>query len=143
MISSVFLWAGPRKLSLGFLALFLFACYDLWIHPALFSGSEMSLCLMKELWGIPCPACGTAHGIQFLAKGNISAAFYSNPFSILTAFLFPIFLTLLTIDLIGGKQIFKQFFLQIDLFFQKYPFLFWLGILLVVANWYWNFVKLT
>lgn len=142
MISSVSNWTRPRKLSLGFLVLFLFACYDLWIHPALFSGNEMSLCLMKEVVGIPCPACGTAHGIQYLVKGNVFEAFYSNPFSILVALLFPLFLTLLTIDLIGGKQTLGQFFNRLDQFILKYPLFFWIGIVLVAANWYWNFVKL-
>lgn len=125
----------------GLFALFLFACYDLWFHPFLFGGYELSLCLMKEFWGIPCPACGTAHGVQFLAKGDFASAFYSNPFSLAVAALFPVFIGLVSIDFIYGKNRMDQFFKTIDQYFRKKPIVRLLGILLILANWYWNILK--
>lgn len=141
MISAFQSWFQPRKLALGLFALFLFACYDLWLHPLLFQGNEMSLCMMKEFWGIPCPACGTAHGIQFLVKGDFSSALYANPLSIAVAAFFPLFIVFAANDFWKGEKRLDRFFIRLDLYFRKNPIVFWLGILLILANWYWNLTK--
>lgn len=44
-----------------------------------------SVCAFKRMWGIPCPACGTTHGVAELLKGNIAGAFGYNPNSFIVA----------------------------------------------------------
>ena len=44
-----------------------------------------SVCFFKNLWGIPCPACGTTHGVEALFNGDISTAFGLNPNSFIVA----------------------------------------------------------
>lgn len=101
----------------------------------------MSLCLMKNIWGMPCPACGTAHGVQQLVKGNVEGAFYSNPLSILVAGVFPGFLFLLIKDLIFGQRTIEQFLTNIEMVRKKYPWIMWTFSLLLLINWVWNFQK--
>lgn len=131
-----------RRISLGLSFLFLFACYDLWVHPQLFDGQEMSLCITKNIWGIPCPACGTAHGIQHLAKGELKAAFFSNPLSYLVIAAFPLFIFLSVRDLFLGKGEMEKFFVSLSHFFMKKPVFLWLFGIFILINWIWNLLKM-
>lgn len=96
---------------------------------------------MKEFWGIPCPACGTAHGVQHLANGDVKSALASNPFSLLTVLLFPLFIFLTLNDIYHGKNTLGKFLKSIDHFFKNKPLYFWIGIVLVLTNWIWNIFK--
>lgn len=44
-----------------------------------------SVCVFKYMWGIPCPACGTTHGVVLLFSGNFSEALACNPNSFIIA----------------------------------------------------------
>lgn len=142
MILSITQTLEGRKTSMALSFLFLFACYDLWIHPLLFEGSEMSLCITKNFWGIPCPACGTAHGIQHLVKGDWKAAFFSNPLSYMVFAAFPLFIFLSVRDLFLGKGEMEKFFVSLSLLFRRKPVFLWLLCIFILGNWIWNLLKM-
>lgn len=37
------------------------------------------ICLMRTLFGLPCPGCGVLHGMRELCRMNVGAAWNSNP----------------------------------------------------------------
>jgi hypothetical protein len=45
-------------------------------------------CLFRDLTGLPCPTCGTAHAALALARLDLPAAFASNPLATLGALVF-------------------------------------------------------
>ena len=45
-------------------------------------------CLFRELTGLPCPACGTAHAAMALAQLDVAGAIAFNPLATLSAVLF-------------------------------------------------------
>jgi hypothetical protein len=47
-----------------------------------FSEQRFSLCLFKNLFGIPCPGCGMGRAFLFIGHGEISKAFHLNPNSL-------------------------------------------------------------
>lgn len=61
-----------------FLALLLGAILILWLKPF---PHDISICIFKNVTGIPCPACGTGHGMEALLKGHFHAAWSYNPLS--------------------------------------------------------------
>jgi hypothetical protein len=68
----------PGKIEFGIIyggiaLLALFACRFL---PVLAFAPS---CVFKGLTGLPCPTCGATRSIVFLARGDITAAFFMNP----------------------------------------------------------------
>lgn len=45
-------------------------------------------CLFRELTGLPCPACGTAHAALALTRLDVASAIAFNPLATLAALLF-------------------------------------------------------
>ena len=93
-------------------------------------------CLFKSITGIPCPGCGGIRATQYLLKGEIVNALYTNPFSCL----FCIFCAILPFwslyDCYKYRQTLKNFLTT------KWSnkTLIILGILLLL-NWIWNIIK--
>ena len=93
-------------------------------------------CPFKAITGIPCPGCGGIRAVQFLLKGEILHALYTNPLSCV----FCLFCTALPFwsfyDCYKNKQTLKTFLTCR-----------WSNLILVVvgiillANWIWNIVK--
>ena len=47
-----------------------------------FSEQRFSLCLFKNLFGVPCPGCGMGRAFLFIGHGDIYQAFRMNPNSL-------------------------------------------------------------
>jgi hypothetical protein len=50
--------------------------------------SGMPGCLFRDLTGLPCPTCGTAHAALALARLDLAGAFLSNPLATVGALVF-------------------------------------------------------
>ncbi|WPX10095.1 DUF2752 domain-containing protein [Anaerocellum danielii] len=51
------------------------------------------MCLLKTLWGIPCPGCGMTRALLAVLKGNLLAAFYYHPLWVVVI-LYPVIYTI-------------------------------------------------
>lgn len=78
--------SGANRLALTWGAVALAAALLAPFATGLASG--MPGCLFRELTGLPCPTCGTAHAALALARLNLPGAFASNPLATLGALVF-------------------------------------------------------
>lgn len=110
-----------RKLYILFLLL-AFAGYS-WLYlnyrHALVNNDHFTLCLFKNITGIPCPSCGITRSLVFLARGDISDAFYFNPLGILAAVALVTFPVWIMIDILLKKSSFYQFYQALEKFFRR------------------------
>lgn len=63
------------------------------------------ICIVRMLFGIPCPGCGITRAFQFLLQGKIAEAVYIHPFWVaIVVLFFDFFLT----DILSEKRIFQK-----------------------------------
>lgn len=103
-----------------------------------FSGSigEHTVCIIKNVTGVSCPACGSTRATVELMQGNLVNAAIINPLGIITNILITISFFWMIIDIIRNKETFLPF-LKMDWDKRIKIFI----VLIVVANWTWNIVK--
>ena len=70
-----------------------------------FSEQRFSLCLFKNLFGVPCPGCGMGRAFLFIGHGEIYKAFHLNPNSLAAFFLVILFWINEAISLIFKKEV--------------------------------------
>lgn len=125
-------------------SLLLVASYG-WIGYNLYSfnhpGKEISLCLFKNITGLPCPACGTTRAILQLIHLNIQNSIFINPLAtpILCALLVAPFW--LITDAISKKTGFLNFYIRLERIISSNRAVQAFLIALLLTNWGWNIYK--
>jgi hypothetical protein len=103
-------------------------------------GQAFTVCLIKRVANIPCPACGTTRAVVFLVKGEFMHSFVSNPFGILIAGVLTLCPIWILSDVVRKKESFLLFYKKTESFFQNktvaIP-----SFILVAGNWIWNIYK--
>lgn len=107
--------------------------WSIWPHMG-------SVCMVKNVTGLPCPACGSSRAATLLLQGSPWHAITTNPIGVLLTCLLPFCLAWILRDLYTGKQDFYRFYRRMERFFQK-RIVALVAILLVLANWAWNIAK--
>ncbi len=97
-------------------------------------------CLVKNLSGYPCPACGSSRSFMAIFHGHFEEAFFINPFGFLSLALLLILPVLTLSDLFTGKQRLNDLVNRVNTLFTKAHW-YLPAILLVVGNWIWNIFK--
>lgn len=91
-----------------------------WSYQHLTSGDpKISICLFKNITGIPCPSCGTTHALLCLMKGNFFGAFNANPLGFIVAFMLVVFPLWIIIDFVFKKRSFHFFYNYSEIFLRK------------------------
>ena len=116
-----------------FLLLLILAGMLLLIYQPIPSGH--TLCLFKEISGIPCPACGTGHGTLALMQGHFSTAWQLNPLSYVVIAVLMILLPLVLTDVLMRRNQLYQLLDYIQLKLHSKSPLTWMLITLVLINW--------
>lgn len=95
-----------------------------------------TLCLFKNVTGVPCPACGSTRATILLLHGDIKGAVLLNPLGLVTSILILVSVVWMIRDILKSKETFLPFlktdwniYLKVALF------------LLILANWIWNISK--
>ena len=96
----------------GLIAIMLIFLISLLAPP--FEQSRFTICLFKNLTGMPCPSCGMTRAFLFLGHGQISKANALNPLALPVAMLL----------LAQGARLFLRLAWQRDYRLQLSPFLF-------------------
>ncbi len=97
-------------------------------------------CLIKQLTNIPCPSCGSTRAILSLLHGDVTRAFYWNPFGFIILGILFISPFWIIHDLIKRKQSLFLYFKEAEFFIRKKTLAIPL-IMLVALNWFWNIYK--
>ncbi|WP_396165309.1 DUF2752 domain-containing protein [Flavobacterium sp.] len=102
--------------------------------------TSLSLCMVKNVTGYPCPSCGTTRAIQLLLKNNWMASLQMNPFGILVALLMVVLPLWIVSDTITKKETFFNNYQKAEAIIRTKKLAFFL-IILVIFNWIWNIKK--
>ena len=97
-------------------------------------------CLIRYLFHIPCPSCGSTRAVCAAFQGEWLAALYYNPLGLLLAVLMVLIPVWIVIDLLVGASSFFQAYRLMEKKLQRWPYAL-TGIVAILINWIWNFQK--
>jgi hypothetical protein len=100
-----------------------------------------TLCIFKNVTGIPCPSCGTTRSIISLMQGDLMKGVYLNPIGLLgliTLLIMPIWLVW---DAVSHKTSLIDFYKKSESVIKKHKVIYLPLIGLVLLNWIWNITK--
>jgi len=101
---------------------------------------QISVCMIKNATGYPCPSCGTTRAAQALYKGDLIGSFLFNPFGIIISFALLVLPFWIGFDLAIKKQSFYVAYNKMGVVLKQKKIAIPL-IILVVLNWIWNIYK--
>ncbi len=102
--------------------------------------SNLSLCMIKDVTGYPCPSCGSTRAIKLLFQQRWIDSLYMNPFGIIVALMMVIVPLWIFIDVVFKKETFFKWYKKSEAIIKK-PRIAIVLILLVLLNWIWNLYK--
>jgi hypothetical protein len=124
-----------------YILLLVAAGYIFLLYGEAHTGTGFTLCLFRNLTGMPCPACGTGHALQHLLRGDMAASLATNPFGMLV-FVASVYVAgLILYDLLLKRDSFGAFLAAIGHFFMRRRALAVLCVALALINWGWNIIK--
>lgn len=100
----------------------------------------VSLCIFKEVTGLPCPACGTTRSTVSLLKGSFYEALYTNPLGFIASALLVLVPLWLCFDLYHRKTSLFECYTTCESFLKR-PLVFTSFCVLILLNWLWNLYK--
>ncbi|NNE26355.1 MAG: DUF2752 domain-containing protein [Saprospiraceae bacterium] len=102
-------------------------------------GNINTVCVFKNMTGIPCPSCGATRSVLSIMSGQFANAWYFNPlgFLLIALFALPFWVIL---DFITGKDSFYKFYTYCEQKLVK-PQVYLPLCSLMMINWIWNLVK--
>lgn len=102
--------------------------------------NESTVCLIKNVTGLPCPSCGSTRAVVSLAQGDLVGALQWNPLGLIIAAVLLVAPWWMGYDFLTNQKTLPAFVAKAEHLVQKK----WVAapaIILVLANWIWNFSK--
>jgi hypothetical protein len=113
----------------------------IWLFVTLNKGeADATICLFKQVTGIPCPSCGSSRSVLSVLDGHWAHAILINPLGLMAVFLLAIIPLWLVYDGLTRQASLYKVFLHAEQTIKKPIFAIPL-ILLLLANWVWNIFK--
>jgi hypothetical protein len=120
------------------------ACYA-WIGFHFFSGdmndTSATVCLFKNITGIPCPSCGITRSLLLLIAGDFQGALLMNPLGMFAAMALLSFPPWILTDLLRGKNTLARSFLWTEKRIKTKKAIYLPLVALALLNWGWNILK--
>lgn len=120
------------------------ACYA-WIGFHFFSGeihdTSATVCLFKNITGIPCPSCGITRSLLLLISGDLQGAALMNPLGLFAAAALLACPSWILIDLLTGKNTLTLSFLWTEKKIKTKKPIYIPLVALALLNWGWNILK--
>ena len=134
----------PKRNLYGFLFALSLAGYG-WLVWNVIEGSRHSLlpsvCLFKEVTGLPCPSCGTTRSLLLLMNGEFRASLMMNPFGFLLAAAVVVIPLWITSDVLRRSDSFYRCYLRTEQLLLRNKPLALCSAAIVALNWCWNIAK--
>ena len=121
------------------LAGYIWLGYHLLMHDR--HQEAVTLCMFKNITGLPCPSCGITRSVLYLLQGNVWQAILINPLGIVAAILLVVIPPLLVRDLVLNQQHLGITFQWAEEKIRTKKRIYIPLILLIVINWGWNIMK--
>ena len=106
------------------------------LNPA----SHLSVCMIRSITGIPCPACGSTRSALAIISGQWTEALMVNPLGYIVILLLATCPVWVMYDILFGKKTFFTFYHKTENLLRKKPAALTL-ITIITTNWIWNICK--
>ena len=103
--------------------------------------SVPSICLFKEVTGLPCPSCGTTRSLLLLMHGDFRESFMMNPFGMMLALALMVMPLWIMADAFSRSGTFYRRYAQMEYLFTHNKLIAASAAAIVVLNWVWNITK--
>ncbi len=100
-----------------------------------------SVCLFKEVTGLPCPSCGTTRSLLLLIRGQFRESFMMNPFGMVLALALVVIPLWIMVDTISRSDSFYRRYVQMEHLLSHNRVLAVFAVAIVALNWVWNIAK--
>jgi hypothetical protein len=100
-----------------------------------------TLCVFKNVTGIPCPSCGVTRSILYLLQGEFLCGLYLNPIGLLGLIALIVMPCWMLVDAINKKSSLITFYRKAELVIKTQRIIYFPLIGLVLMNWIWNITK--
>lgn len=97
-------------------------------------------CPSKKWLGLPCPGCGTTRSLLSILSGDLVVALRLNPFGFLALIFLIIAPLLIVYDLVANKQSAWLIYSKTEHILRN-KFVLCAVLTIILANWYWNWIK--
>jgi len=116
-----------------------------WLGWNVIEGSQHSalpsVCLFKEVTGLPCPSCGTTRSLLLLMNGELRASLMMNPFGFLLAAAIVVIPLWIAADVLRRSDSFYRHYLRTEQLLLRNKPLALCAAAIVALNWCWNIAK--
>jgi len=100
-----------------------------------------SVCLFKEITGLPCPSCGTTRSLGLLMHGEFRESLMMNPFGMLLALALVVVPLWIAADAFSNSGSFYRRYVQMEQQLVHNKLLAASAVVIVALNWAWNIAK--
>jgi len=100
-----------------------------------------SVCLFKEVTGLPCPSCGTTRSLLLLMNGEFRASLLMNPLGLLLAAAIVVIPVWIAVDVLRRNDSFFRRYVQMEQLLLRNRPLAVAAAAIVALNWFWNIAK--
>ncbi|HTX17260.1 MAG TPA: DUF2752 domain-containing protein [Bacteroidota bacterium] len=104
-------------------------------------GGLPTVCLFKEVTGLPCPSCGTTRSIELLLHGDLPGAFVTNPLGLLLALGLFVIPGWIVSDLLRKDDSFYRRYVRVEKILLQNAWVSASAAAVVLVNWAWNIAK--
>ncbi|HEY9006732.1 MAG TPA: DUF2752 domain-containing protein [Ohtaekwangia sp.] len=124
------------------LALLSLAGYS-WVgyHVLMHDHATVTVCMFKNITGVPCPSCGITRSVLSLLQGDLYHAVMINPLGILAALLLIIVPLWMLTDAITSRVTLVRNFRRAEHMIRTQKIIYIPLLLLMAINWGWNIIK--
>lgn len=115
-----------------------------WLGYHLIGGDNhvhVTLCMFKDITGLPCPSCGITRSLLSLLHGNFQAALWINPLGFMAAVLLTVLPVWALYDVAQRKVTLPATYRWAESQLRQHKLLYVPLIVLVLVNWGWNILK--
>jgi hypothetical protein len=103
--------------------------------------ASITVCLFKNVTGIPCPSCGITRSVLELLEGNFRQGLLINPLGIFAMSLLLIIPGWIVVDIIRNKTSLLSVYTRSEELIRKHKLIYIPLIVLITVNWIWNITK--
>ncbi len=99
-----------------------------------------TVCMIKNVTGVPCPSCGSTRSVMSLAEGHFAEATRQNPLGIVIALLMVALPIWIVGDVVRKSSSLFRFYNSFEIWFRQPKVAVTAGALLLI-NWIWSISK--
>ncbi|MFZ6012620.1 MAG: DUF2752 domain-containing protein [Bacteroidota bacterium] len=104
-------------------------------------GDTTTLCMFKNISGLPCPSCGITRSVLLILHGDVAEAMLMNPLGFIAILLLILIPVWIVRDLIASSDSLASTFLLAEQKIKTKKHFYLPLIAVLIVNWGWNIIK--